>query len=215
MAVFYLIIFIIILVLISPFIVGGLFFYLTGAGLSFLELSLKEILPLLLLIIIGSFINIPLGKRSLVKVREAYFFGIFKRNAWRFQGVSVNIGGAVIPILIAGYFAYNAPFEALLATTVIVSFFSFLGAQFVKTKGVFVSMTLPILFSAFFAVLLSPESAPQVAFSAGVFGVLIGADLLYLPWAMRKGSGVVSIGGAGLLDAIFLTGIASSLLAGL
>ena len=43
---------------------------------------------------------------------------------------------------------------------------------------------------------------------------MIGADLLNLPNIYGLGSPIVSIGGAGTFDGIFLTGIAAVLLAG-
>ncbi|MCH7552064.1 DUF1614 domain-containing protein, partial [Patescibacteria group bacterium] len=46
-------------------------------------------------------------------------------------------------------------------------------------------------------------------------GVLIGADLLRLPKVMKGEVGIMSIGGAGVFDGIFLVGIVAALLAGL
>ncbi len=74
---------------------------------------------------------------------------------------------------------------------------------------------LPVLFAVFFALFLAPEYAAQVAFSSGVLGVLIGADLLHLPLVLKRQGGMVSIGGAGVFDGIFLVGIISAFLAGL
>jgi uncharacterized membrane protein len=44
-------------------------------------------------------------------------------------------------------------------------------------------------------------------------GTLIGADLLNLGKIARLGAPVVSIGGAGTFDGVFLTGILAGLLA--
>ncbi len=213
MGVFYLFIFLIVVILFSPFLLAFFFFYIAKMGLDFLSFSPQMAFFILLLILVGSFINIPLGKRGRVLIEEKKFFGAFRRNVWRFQGVSINVGGALIPLLVAGYFIPQIPLNALLITTLVTVFFSFLGARFVQRKGIVISMILPVLFASFFAIFLSPEHASQVAFSAGVLGVLIGADILYLPWAVKKGSGVMSIGGAGIFDGIFLVAIASAILA--
>ena len=75
---------------------------------------------------------------------------------------------------------------------------------------------LPAIFAALcaaiFAVVFVPEFAGPVAFISGVFGVLIGADLLHLPRVQREASGMMSIGGAGVFDGIFLIAIISALL---
>ena len=53
----------------------------------------------------------------------------------------------------------------------------------------------------------------MVASISGTFGVLIGADLLNLRNLAALRAPVVSIGGAGTFDGIFLTGIIAVLLA--
>jgi uncharacterized membrane protein len=61
--------------------------------------------------------------------------------------------------------------------------------------------------------LLSPDLAPALAYTAGTLGTLIGGDLLNLRKIRGLGAPVVSIGGAGTFDGIFLTGIIAVLLA--
>ncbi len=211
----YLLLFLILILSLLPLSVALIFLYFTGLGLSLLEFSSSTVILIILLIIIGSFFNIPLTKKEMIEVTEKKFFGFIKKVVWRPQGISVNIGGVVIPLLITGYFIPQVSSDALLVTTAVVAFFSFLGARFVKERGILIPMILPVLFSSFFSLLLAPEQAMQVAFSAGVLGVLIGADLFYLPWIMRKNSGVMSIGGAGVFDGIFLVGLFSAVLVSL
>ena len=52
----------------------------------------------------------------------------------------------------------------------------------------------------------------MVAYISGTFGVLIGADLLNLRNLTALRTPVVSIGGAGTFDGIFLTGIIAVLI---
>lgn len=215
MKIFYLLFSLIVFLFLVPFFTAFFFFYLAGKGLSLLDFSPSTIMTILLLIIVGSFFNIPFGKKGMVQVTESRFFGLAKRVVWKPQGVSINVGGALIPLFITGYFLSRIPFEPLVVTTSVVAFFSFLGARFVKERGIFISMILPILFSAFFSILLAREHAAEVAFSSGVLGVLIGADVLYLPWILRKSGGVMSIGGAGIFDGIFLVGLFSAVIASL
>jgi uncharacterized membrane protein len=58
-------------------------------------------------------------------------------------------------------------------------------------------------------VLLAGEAAAPVAYICGVLGTLIGGDLLNLGKARKLGAGIVSIGGAGVFDGIFLVGVFS------
>ncbi len=209
----------ILIVIALPIALTALLVYFMTTGFDFLDFSLGFALFVLLLMFVGSYINIPLGKQNVVLVKEPRFFGLFSRPVWKNQGVSVNVGGAVIPLLIAGYFLaqiYREGFiEEFIITTVVVTVLSFLSARFVHQKGVVLSIILPVLFAALFALMLAPEIAVKVAFSAGVLGVLIGADVLRLPWMYKQGAGIMSIGGAGIFDSIFLVGIAAALLAGL
>ena len=58
-------------------------------------------------------------------------------------------------------------------------------------------------------------AAPVIAYTSGTLGVLIGADLLNLDRIGDMAAPMVSIGGAGTFDGIFLTGIIAVLLAGM
>ena len=86
-------------------------------------------------------------------------------------------------------------------------------AKTIPGRGVLLPAFIPPIFSALLALILAPKFAAPTAFISGVFGTLIGADLLNLRKA-RKYGGFISIGGAGVFDGIFLVGIVSALLAG-
>jgi uncharacterized membrane protein len=60
---------------------------------------------------------------------------------------------------------------------------------------------------------LAVRRAPPVAYVSGSMGALVGADLWNLPRIGELGASVVSIGGAGTFDGVFLTGILAGLLA--
>jgi uncharacterized membrane protein len=79
--------------------------------------------------------------------------------------------------------------------------------------GIAVPMIVPPLAAAGVALLLAFRRAPPVAYVAGSMGALIGADLLNLPDIAAIGAPVVSIGGAGTFDGVFLTGIIAGLIA--
>ncbi len=211
----YLLLFLVLLIILFPLFFALLFFYLTKLGFEILGFSVGAGILLLLLMLAASFINIPLGRKRAVRVREPYFFGFFHRNVWKAQGLSINLGGAVIPLLIVGYLLPSVPLEPVFVSTVAVTIVSFLGARFISGKGILLPILFPVVFAVFFALLLAPEQAASVAFISGVLGVLIGADFMNLPHVILKKGGVMSIGGGGVFDGIFLVGIISALLAGI
>ena len=57
------------------------------------------------------------------------------------------------------------------------------------------------------------EQRVSIAYTAGILGPLIGADLLHLRDILKVPVGVLSIGGAGTFDGIVLSGILAALLA--
>ena len=79
--------------------------------------------------------------------------------------------------------------------------------------GIALPALVPALVAAVCALVLARELAPPVAFSAGVLGPLLGADLLHLRQVARLGTGVASIGGAGTFDGIVMSGLLATLLA--
>jgi uncharacterized membrane protein len=54
-----------------------------------------------------------------------------------------------------------------------------------------------------------------LAYAGGTLGTLLGADLTNLHKVRRLGAPLISIGGAGTFDGVFITGIVAVLLAGL
>ncbi|MDA3815125.1 MAG: DUF1614 domain-containing protein [Patescibacteria group bacterium] len=206
----------ILLIVVVPTVVAFLFIYLLTAGFNLLEFSLPVAFLVVLFMIVASSVNIPVGKRSYIEVIEPRFFGLFNRTVKRIQGVSVNLGGAVIPLIIAGVFISTIKeiglLRELMIITGVITVVSFVGSRFVKNRGVVISIILPVLFTTLFSIILAPEEVARVAFSSGVLGVVIGSDLLHLPYALKNGKSVISIGGAGIFDGIFLVGILSALL---
>lgn len=181
-------------------------------------ISLSNVFPFFLLVVVGSFINLPLGKRQMVLVERPYFFGLFKKSYMALQGISINVGGAVIPVLAAFYFLLRTPvplretFLAIVFITIVSKIF----AKFVPGQGIVLSPFLVAILAVVFAFVVAPHQPAQVAFISGVLGVLFGADVLNIPRILRMGEGgILSIGGAGVFDGIFLIGIISALLAGL
>ena len=198
------------------FILG--YFHIVTIGFEKLGISPEITIFLLLAILIGSAINIPLGRKRVFVKEQRMFFGLFKVRQPEVQGIAINLGGAVIPILLSFYFiflSWRAGFDlksVLIATILMIILAKFL-ARVIPGRGISLPAFIPPIFSAIFALIIAPNFAAPVAFIAGTLGVLIGADLLNLKKVQKYG-GFVSIGGAGVFDGIFLVGIISALLAG-
>jgi uncharacterized membrane protein len=206
---------IILFILAVPFLLVMGFFNVTVNSFESFGLAPGMALAILLGMLIGSFINIPLGRRRFVEVEESRFFGFVRRRRMQAQGLSINAGGAIIPMALAGYLLQRVPLQETMLAAVLLVVICFSLARFVPGKGIAIPLVFPALFATLFALILAREAAAPVAFIAGVLGVLVGGDLLHLPKVIRQGQGVMSIGGAGVFDGIFLVAIIAAFLAGL
>ena len=134
------------------------------------------------------------------------------------------MGGAVIPVLISAYLLTQFPSSLLLAGAgvAIVAIVTHSVARPIKGVGIATPALIPPLTSVLSAVLLTsivhipgcPAEPCRViiAYTGGVLGTLIGADLLNLGKIKNLGAPVASIGGAGTFDGIFLSGFIALLL---
>jgi uncharacterized membrane protein len=181
----------------------------------------RYVFLILVLTLLGSHVNIPLYS---VPAREM----VVPQTVWRFgqpylvpevvqQGatvVAINVGGALIPTLLSIYLFFRArmPGRMLLGTAVVALVVHQL-ARVVPGVGIAVPMLLPPLLAAGVALILAFRRAPAVAYVAGSMGALIGGDLLNLGRVAEMGAPMLSIGGAGTFDGVFLTGILAGLLA--
>jgi uncharacterized membrane protein len=177
-------------------------------------------LTLFFLTLVGSAINIPIKRfeeDELCDERVIPFYGMRYRLPAPKQPctttLAVNVGGAVIPVLISLYILLKCqvPFRALLATG-FMSVVVFRLARPIRGVGIGVPVLVPPLLAALIALILSPAKAPPVAYISGTLGTLIGADLMNLKKITGLGAPVASIGGAGTFDGIFLSGIIAVLL---
>jgi len=198
------------------FILG--YFHIVTLGFEKLGIPPEITILILLLILLSSAINIPLTKTKLVLIERRRFLGLFRSPRIEAQGIAINFGGAIIPVLLSFYFLFfifQAGFElkpVLIATILMILISKFL-ARVIPGVGISLPALIPPIFSAFFALILTPQFPSPTAFIAGVLGTLIGADILNLK-KIQKYGGFLSIGGAGVFDGIFLVGIVSALLAG-
>jgi len=184
-----------------------------------LGIHFSQALLALFLSLVGSVINLPLFSLPLPPDAEPppardWLFGRLRLPPDRII-VAINLGGAVMPMLFSLYLLQRPETHLLpvIITTAIVGTISYLLSRPIPGLGVAMPVFIPPMAAAVSAMLLAPASSPAVAYIGGTLGVIIGADLLRLPTIQRIGARVVSIGGAGTFDGIFLTGIVAVLLA--
>ena len=171
--------------------------------------------------LVGSYFNIPLAEfpeRQILSGQEIDFFGIHYIVPvvvdWPGTIVAVNVGGALIPGLISLYLLvrHRLWLRGVLAIAGVSAVCHFL-AKPVPGLGIALPIFVPAIASAVVAMVLSLRQAAPLAYIGGSLGALVGADLLNLGRVQGLGAPVVSIGGAGTFDGVFLTGILAVLLA--
>jgi uncharacterized membrane protein len=186
-------------------------------------LSPRGAMLVLLASLIGSYFNIPvaeLPQRQIMSGQVVDFFGmqyvVPVVSSWPGTVIAVNVGGAVIPVLVSLYLCARRRLwgPAAIAVACVAALSHWL-AHPVAGLGVAVPVFVPALVTAVVALILSRWDAPVLAYIAGSCGTLIGADLLNLDRLQGLGAPVASIGGAGTFDGIFLTGVLAVVIAGL
>ncbi|MFQ6085265.1 MAG: DUF1614 domain-containing protein [Candidatus Bathyarchaeia archaeon] len=217
-------VFFMLFVVILTIALSFLFLGLIGKAFGSVGFGILEVSLLLIATLLGSYINIPLKKirtiRPVVEQEYVSAFGIVYTVPRIRYGIAttllaINVGGALIPTLISLYLLLRMPSVLVYAMigVAFVTVITHLIARPVHGVGIATPALLPPLAAALSSYLL-PSVAPYVvAYVSGVLGTLIGADLLNLNVVSKLGAPVVSIGGAGTFDGIFLSGIIAVLLA--
>ncbi|MDN5869840.1 MAG: DUF1614 domain-containing protein [Nitrococcus sp.] len=179
----------------------------------------RYILVLLLLSWLGSYSDIPLAQtpsHGYMAEHEFYFFGIKYSVAAPGTVIAINVGGALIPIVLSIYLLFkNKLYIASLLGIAAVACTVHLLAAPVPGAGISVPAFVPGLATTIVALLLSRAYAAPLAYVCGSLGTLIGGDLLNLGQVQQLDTAVASIGGAGMFDGIFITGLLAMVLASL
>jgi len=214
----------IVLVLILVLVIGLIFIGVVGAAFEDVGFSPTVTVLILIVTLMGSYINIPIlklkAKMPIIKEEFVSFFGIVYRIPEVEYGemttmVAINVGGALIPTFVSLYLLWKTPTSTLSALigVAIVAIVTHAIARPVKGVGISTPVFIPPLAAVLSAFLLPSSSPKVIAYVSGVLGTLIGADLSHLNVIPKLGAPVASIGGAGTFDGVFLTGIIAVLLA--
>jgi uncharacterized membrane protein len=155
------------------------------------------VIPALVAILVGSIFNIPIWRGGSTTI-------------------ALNVGGAIIPLLMSFYLLRKAPLLKTALAVAAVATVSGLLAE-VDANGIrlnFGFLILPIV-AVSVALILAGRNAPPVAFVSGTVGGIIGVDLVHLGQIIDLDAAYIAIGGRGVFDGIFTTGIIAAVLAGL
>jgi uncharacterized membrane protein len=176
----------------------------------------------LLASLLGSYLNIPVARventepaPSVMVTHYGMRYRVPVRYGTRYTTVAVNVGGAVVPVLISIYVLAHWPamvVRALIGTAIVAIVVNRF-ARPVRGIGIATPMFVPPIVAALCGWMLGAHHADAVAYVSGVIGTLVGADLANLNKLGNLGAPVASVGGAGTFDGIFLTGIVAVLLA--
>ncbi len=205
----------VLLFLTVPFLLALFFLNIATFSFSKLGLSPSTAGVIIMAMLVGSMINIPLTRHRIRYSIPSTMRGFFAPPPPEYSGVAINLGGAIIPLCLCGYLATIVPsLWQVGVATVVMAGASKLLARVVPGRGIVLPVFVPPVLSALLAVLLAPGFAAPCAYIAGTVGTLVGADLLNLP-RLKRSVGMLSIGGAGVFDGIFLVGIVAVLLTAL
>jgi uncharacterized membrane protein len=181
----------------------------------------RYVILIMLLTLVGSGVNVPLYRipaGRMVAPHTKWLYGVpYAVPEAMHAGatvVAVNVGGALIPTLLSLYLFLRLPLRRrMMIGTAVVAVVVHQLAQVVPGVGIVVPILVPPVLAAGVGLILAYHRAPPVAYVSGTMGTLIGADLLNLGKVAHMGAPIVSIGGAGTFDGVFLTGILAGLLA--
>ncbi|UCG93133.1 MAG: DUF1614 domain-containing protein [candidate division WOR-3 bacterium] len=210
--------FFLILIVLLPILLIFIPIHIMGLAFQKLGLSAEMGFTYFIFSLVGSAINIPLKEETCYQEPELspltrLFYGqviipVKKRV------LAINVGGAIIPMVLAFYLLFTqAPLmQTVIATAVMIVITKFL-ARPVPNVGIAMPALIPPICSVILAWILHHQNPAPVAYVSGVLGTLIGADILNLKRIKHMSCGVMSIGGAGVFDGIYLVGIIAVLLA--
>lgn len=133
--------------------------------------------------------------------------------------LTVNVGGALVPILLVAWWIRKRKLRILPAIvgTTLVAVTAWRIVEFHPDTGIigrYPTFFLPVVVALVFSVLVSlrkPITGVPLAYACGSLGALIGADLFHVADIRRHfqtapDNTVISIGGAGVFDMVFLAG---------
>jgi len=196
-------------------------------SLSIGSISSFWLMAILVLMLAGSFIEIPVATMRSVKneqlsrfapvMEEIYAVPLVKELSIGKERVfdttiTLNLGGFLIPATAMIYLMFTQPDVTALEIMLIIIVAVTLLSSIVNGVGIVVPEYIGIL-PIPFALLVAPQEAASITFIAGMAGILLGVIALTVTFNKEKyGSAYLNIGGAGSFKAIYITVLIASLL---
>ena len=214
------------LVLIIPLFILGII----GAAFVRLGFSWISALVVILLMVFGSFVNIPVYRirRNVIRFSRNDASGQDlhmsppSSSMWDIP-VSCNLGGAVIPAGISAFLLYKAihftgPSLAFTVCVgiIIVAVIAFFSTRIVPGVGIQVPLLIPGLTALLAGLILTGGTgltAAVTAFVGGTIGTLSGGNIANLFRISNVEISHVSIGGSGTFGAVFICCVLPALIA--
>ena len=224
---------ILLLILVAPLIIIYLFLRISETAFEIVGFSHWHATLAVFGSILGSLVDIQLIENPISSYPEWYISllslsGIDVPTTFHPLYLAVNLGGCIIPLIISLHLLLRGQVslkKSLLGMAVVAAI-TYWAAQAVAGEGIVLPVWLSPLLAAAMGLLLASgfRRAPPLAYISGTMGTLIGADLLSLmtpgilpalsPMELHQTRPLtLSIGGAGVFDGIFLTGIIAVLFA--
>ncbi len=226
LSLFAIVLLIALLILIIPLLILGVI----GAAFTRLGFSWISALAIVLLMLFGSFVNIPVYKirRDMIRIAppDSSIFGEYSQSnpspVWD-TTIAINLGGAVIPIAVSLYMVYQAILitgTSLLFSvcvgTILVAAITYVSTRYLPGSGIQVSLIIPGLTALLAGLMLSGGTglaAAVIAFVSGIAGILLGGNIAQIFRIKDLDVPSVSIGGAGTFGAVFICCILPALIA--
>jgi uncharacterized membrane protein len=226
LSVFVIILLIALVIILIPLLILGII----GAAFTRLGFSWIAALAVVLLMLFGSFVTIPVYRirRDIIRVPqdESSVFDVCvpcaSGQVWD-TTISLNLGGAVIPLCVSLYMVYQAIlitgtslFFTVCAGITIVAIITFVSTRLLAFTGIQVPLLIPGLTALLAGLLLAGGiglTAAVTAFVSGVIGVLLGGNIAKLYRIKDLETREVSIGGAGTFGSVFICCMLPALIA--
>jgi uncharacterized membrane protein len=226
LSLFAIVLLIALLILIVPLLILGVI----GAAFTRLGFSWISALAIVLLMLFGSFVNIPVYKirRDMIQITppNSSFFGEYSQSnpstVWD-TTIAINLGGAVIPVAVSLYMLYQAILItgtsllfSVCAGIILVAAITYVSTRYASGSGIQVSLLIPGLTALLAGLMLSGGTglaAAVTAFVSGIAGTLLGGNIAQLFRIKDLDVPSVSIGGAGTFGAVFICCILPALIA--
>lgn len=229
---------VLLLTLAAPIIIVYLFFRLTAE--AFVQVGFSHWHAILMVFgsLVGSSVNIPLHGGTItsypplfmqIATQLSSITGVSFASGFHPVALAINMGGCIIPVVVSLAILIKCQVSTSRAIlgTLIVAMVTYRMAMPVANEGILLPVYVSPTLAAVCGLVLARrfQAAPALAYISGTVGTLLGADIFSLltpgvlaqmaPPEPNAPSLTLSIGGAGVIDGIFLTGIIAVLLAAL